>query len=257
MRRMRILGLCAIALLAITAAAAASASAEPSGEFGFCVKKTGGKYANSGCTKIEAGKSGYEWQPLTSPVSISGKTPATVPPVLETLKGTKIKCAKATETGEIANAHELGNVVATFEGCETGGIPCTTEGKASGTVVTVPLSGVTGVEKKGTTPPINNKMAQELHPTSGARFTEFVCAGLTSFVEGAVLHPTTSGKMVTKATEKFLQAKGEQKPSHFEGEAEDSKFLLATIGGGLPEESATAITVETTFGKAVELNPTL
>jgi hypothetical protein len=256
---MRIVGLCLVAALAAMAVAATSALAEPSGEFGTCVKQTGGKYENSGCTKEakEVLKQKYEWHSLAAPVSFSGHLKAETVALLETVKGTKITCKKATEAGEIANAHELGNVVATFEECVTGGIPCQSAGQASGTIVTVALSGGTGVEKKGTTPPINNKLAEELHPTAGGDFVQFECAGLPSLAAGSVLHPAPTGKMVTKATEKFAQAKGEQKPSHYEGEAEDSHALVAEIGGGFPEEAGTAITAEVTFAKAVELNPIL
>ena len=193
---------------------------------------------------------------MTTPVAFTGKTKLGSPATLETVLGTKITCTNATEAGEIINSHEVGNLIATFEGCEVGGSPCTTEGQALGTIPTVPLSGATGVEKKGSTPPINNKLAQELHPTGGGRFVEFKCAGLLSFVEGALLVPKSAGKMLTKVTDKFLQTAGEQKPSHFEGEAEDSHALLATIGGGFSEEAGTTITVEVTFSNAVELTPT-
>ncbi|HEX3510991.1 MAG TPA: hypothetical protein VHT27_07820, partial [Solirubrobacteraceae bacterium] len=240
---MRIVGLCLVAALAATAVAATSALAEPSGEFGTCVKATGGKYENSGCTKAakEVSKEKFEWHALTEPVSFSGKLKPTTVAVLETIKGTKVTCKNATESGEVANTHEVGKVIATFEGCETGGIPCQDVGAASGTIVTAAMSGATGVEKKGTTPPINNKLAQELHPTAGGNLVEFECAGLASFAKGSLIHPTSTGKMATKVTEKFAQAKGEQKPSHFEGEAEDSHTLVAAIGGGFEEEAATAL----------------
>ena len=253
MKRMRIVGLCLVAVFAFTAIAASSAFAEPSGEFGFCVKKTGGKYENSGCTKEKAGATKFEWEPLTTPVGLSGKMKEGTLATLETVKGTKITCKKEHNTGEIATAHEVANVVATFEECETSKIPCHNEGTS--TIKTNPLSGGTGVEKKGTTPPSNNKMAEELHGPGGGALAEFECSGLKVVVTGSVLHPVASGKMLTKTTEKFSATKGEQKPSNYEGEPDDSHALASSTNGGTPEESGQTITAEVTFAKAVELNP--
>jgi hypothetical protein len=259
MRRITTLGLCALAVFAIAAVAAGSALAEPSGEFGFCVAKAGGKYENSGCTKEKAGANKFEWTPVkaTEPVSIKAKLKAGTVGTLETVKGTKITCKKSSLTGEIVNAHEIGKVVAAFEECETGKIPCESSGQPEGKIVTAVLAGGTGVEKKGTTPPINNKLAEELHGPGGGAIAEFECAGLTAVAAGSVLHPTKAGKMLTSEIETYAQSKGEQKPSRYEGEAEDSHTIIATLGGGFPEEAGQVVSAEVSFGRAVELNPTL
>ena len=96
MKRIRVIGLALVAVFAVTAIAAASASAEPQGEFGRCVAKTGGKYANSGCTTAST-KGKYEWVPGLEKRGIKSKLKEGVP-TLETVGGTKITC-KGEESG--------------------------------------------------------------------------------------------------------------------------------------------------------------
>jgi hypothetical protein len=253
MKRMRIVGLCLVAVFALTAFAASSASALPSGEYGFCVKKTGGKYENSGCTKEKAGALKYEWEPLTAPVGFTSEMTAGTKATLETVGGTKITCTKEHGTGEVANNHEVAAVIAHFEGCETSTFPCQNKGGTSGDINTEPLNGGTGVEKKGTTPPINDKLAGELHGPGGGPLAEFECAGLAIVTTGAVLHPVSSGKMLTSTKEKFTATKGEQKPSNYEGGGEVA--LASSTNGGTPEEAGQTFAGTVKFAKAVELNP--
>jgi hypothetical protein len=257
MKRMRIMGLALVAVFAMSAVAASSALAEPEGEFGRCLAKAGGKYANSGCTKIEAGKNKFEWSPGVVKNKFHSKLKEGIP-TLETVGGTKITCKTEESPGEFkAGNTEVAGVVATFTGCSTSELPCTTGANTSGTIVTSALEGRLGIEKKGTLPPSNNKLALELHAPVGLKVAEFSCAGLPVEVQGSVLHPAKTGAMVISSTEKFTASKGEQKPDKFAGGATDQHILESKAGAGGFEEAGQTITSLATYEEKVEANPTL
>src|ERR1700694_5205198 len=97
MKRIRITGLCLVAVFAMSAIGAASASALP--EVGRCVAKAGtGKFKDAGCT-VKAGKltseKNFEWlKGAASEAESSTKfTSSGGEGILETAIGTKIKCA--------------------------------------------------------------------------------------------------------------------------------------------------------------------
>ena len=241
---------------ALAAIATSVAVAAPSGEFGRCVKQTGGKYGNSGCT-TPSSKGSYEWLPGPGPKNhFAGVQKEGTLATLETVKGTKITCKKSHGTGEFKNAHEVANVVATFEECETSKIPCQSEGEATGVIVTSPLEGATGVEKLGETP-ATDKMAQELHGPGGGALAKFGCAGLTVVVSGSILHPVVADRMLTSTTEKFSASRGEQKPDRYAGGTEDEHTLASSTNGATPEESGQTITAFVHFEEPIELNSTL
>lgn len=257
MKRMRIMGLCLVAVFAFTAIAASSAMAEPKGEYGFC-KKEKGPYKTSGCTTkaVGATEEKFAWVPLSAPVSFTSEMTAGTTATLETVGGTKISCKKEHGTGEVATPTEVANVIAHFEECSSSTFPCQNKGGTTGDINTEPLSGTTGVEKLGTTPPFNNKLAGELHGPGGGPLAEFECAGLSVVTTGSVLHPVSSGKMLTLAKEKFTASKGEQKPEKYLGGTTDEHILESSTGGGPAEEAGQTFAGSVKNSKAVELNPT-
>ncbi len=255
MKRIMIAGLCLASAFAMTAVLSASALAAAP-EFGRCVAKAGGKYATASCDTEKAGAEKFEWLPgpgaknkFTSHIKPGTKA------TLETVKKTKVVCEGETSTGEVASAKEVAHVVAVFTACSSSGFKCHSEigGKqAEGEITTVAMHGGLGVEKEGTKPPLNNKLAEELTPEGGGTFTEFSCAGITVKVKGAVLHPITTDKMMTKATEKFAASKGKQKPEKYVG---GPAIILESSFSGAPyEQSGQTITTETTFEEAGEAN---
>jgi len=253
MKRMKFFGLCALAVFAVAGFAASSAFAAAP-EFGRCVAKTKGKYATSACTTTKAGTEKFEWEPGPGPKNkfhsvIKEKTTAT----LETVKGTKITCSAEESPGEFKNAKEVGGVVAKFNGCKTSGLPCNSAGAKAEEIVTAPLGGVLGVEKVSTEGPVKNKLALELHSEAG-NIAEFECSGVKIVVHGSVLHPVSSNKMLIQATEKFAATKGEQKPSFFAGEPEDSHILESNTNGGPFEEAGQTITAIAKYEEKIEAN---
>jgi hypothetical protein len=255
MKRMRIVGLCLVAAFAFSAIAAGSASAEPSGEYGTCTAKAGGQYKNSGCTEKVGSGGKFEWTPLAAEDTFTSTMTAGTKATLETVGGTKVVCNKEHGTGAIISPTESGKVIAHFEECSSSTFPCQNKGGTSGDINTTELGGGTGVEKLGTKPPTNNKMAAELHGPGGGALAEFECAGLSVVTTGAVLHPVESGKMKTETKEKFTATKGEQKPSNYLGGGEIA--LMSSTGGGTPEEAGQTFAGTVKFATAIELNPTL
>jgi len=256
---MRIVGLCLAAVcaaIAFTAASAYGANKQP--EWGHCVAKAGGKYANSGCSKIEAGKEKFEWVPgLAKAVTLTSKMKELTVATLETVGGTKITCKTEEGTGQIdagTPAEHVSKVLALFKQCTTSGVPCENVGKEE--IETKELSGGIGIEKVGTTPPLNNKVGEELHGPGGGSLAEFSCAGLPVVVKGSLLHNIASNKMVNKTTEKFVASKGEQKPDKYAGGTLDEHTLESNTNGGPFEEAGQTITALVTLSEKVEVNTT-
>jgi hypothetical protein len=116
MRRIRVMGLCLVAVVA-SAVFAASASAEP--EF---------------VTKAVVGEA-------VSSVPFSGTIG---PSYWESASLTKITCTSGAVVGEVTGPKSLANIVLTLQGCETAGGKVQTTGMPEGTVVTKTLAGILG-----------------------------------------------------------------------------------------------------------------
>jgi hypothetical protein len=217
MKRLRIIGLSLVAAFALSAIAAGVASAEAP-EYGTCVAKAGGKYADRGCTKEIAGKTKFEWVPgVGAKAKFTTKSKELTTVTLETVTKKAVICKGQTGTGEYTGPKTVGGVVETLTGCELGTSKCTTTGQAEGTVVSDPLSGVLGVNKKGLTPN-RNAIGNALSPTTGETVAEFKCGTAAVVVKGKVIGQIADkNKSLPTLSIKFIQAKGKQKPERFEG----------------------------------------
>jgi hypothetical protein len=254
MKRIRIMGLCLVAVFAMSVAAASTASAAP--DYGKCVKKAvsgGAGFSDAGCTKAVATKALYEWQKggatgVTYTTNIKAGTLAT----LETVKKEKVVCKGETSTGTILSETTT-ETTPTFTGCEALKLKCSTPGEPEGTIAVSALEGELGIEKKGTTA-ATNKIASNLfrQGNRGGEIVEFTCGGFTIKVKGTVLFPVTANKMLTLATVKFTASKGLQKPEKFEGGAKET--LSSSFGGGAFEQSGQTITTEQHNASAIEVN---
>jgi hypothetical protein len=225
MKRLRIIGLSLVAAFALSAIAAGVASAEAP-EYGICVAKAGGKFADVGCTKEIAGKTKFEWVAgVGANNKFTSKNKEATVVTLETVTKKTVICKGQTGTGEYTGLKTVGAVVETFTGCESGTSKCTTTGQAEGTVKTVALSGVLGISRKGLTPN-KNEVGNALSPTTGETVAEFTCGTAAVVVKGHVIGAiTTKNRTELTNTFKFQQAKGKQKPERFEG---GEKLILTT-----------------------------
>ena len=211
MKRARTIGLCCVALVALSASMTASAA-------GALPEFTG-----------------------PFPTSFTSKSGVTV---LETVKKATIKCAADTGSGEVAGP-KTGTITITFTGCEfvTLGLTCNTVGVPPGTVVTAPLLMTLGY--------INGpkkEVGVDLSTATGGPLMEFTCAGLRVTVAGSVIGKITPVNKVVAPpghfSLRFTQASGKQKPTKFEAEPAD---VLFTSFGGPSQESGLSSPEEVKF----------
>lgn len=227
-------------------------------EFGRCLKVTAGTgvYGNAGCT-TKGGKKGYEWDPAfggSSPLAkkhftsaIKEKTTVT----LETVSKTKLTCADQTGSGEYTGNKTI-SVSLTFTGCEGLAAKCSTSGAAEGEIRMTKLEGTLGVITTSKTGPAKNKMGLDLKPTGSSPFVEFTCGKKTAKIRGSVIAPIAADKMATTTQLKYVSKAGVQKPTHFEGAANDQ--LEASVAESAYELIGLTLATVQTNEEKVEIN---
>jgi hypothetical protein len=188
---------CLVATIGVAALATGASAAAP--EFGRCLKKAGGKYANSGCTSEAVGVNKYEWKPGPGPKSRFQDVlkPGTIVK-LKGQSGAIATCTGATGGGEIANAKELTAVIFEFTGCQSNGLICESPGGAEGEIVTNTLSGVLGSEVKE----VAGNVIEILQGPNEI-FAEYSCGGIQAILHGSSEHKVKTDKMLLKTTEKY------------------------------------------------------
>jgi hypothetical protein len=139
----------------------------------------------------------------------------------------------------------------TFTGCQRGGLKCESSGAAEGEIKTSTLKGELGIVK-ASTEVVKDKLGLDLLPVSGETVMEFACGGVSIGVTGSVIVEVKANSMVSKGTLKYSGTSGVQKPSKFEGGAED--VLHSTVGEGLPAASVLTLTTIQTNEEKVEAN---
>jgi len=233
MNRIRIMGLCLIAMLAIASVASATAAAEEKPFFEECKKVAVGTglYKNSTCTilggekkyeKKEGFAKGEKWKGKGGSATLH--TPA--------VSG-EVTCTAFSDEGFNTGEKTVGKIFSKFTGCKTLGKSCTSAGQASGVIKTKALKGHLGYTVKP-------KVGVDLSAETGTVLAEFVCGTgeVNIKVEGSVVGEVTVNvnKFSKKSTTTFkVTTEGFQQFKKLEGEAED--VLLTTINGSGPFES--------------------
>jgi len=258
MKRMRIMGLCLVAVFVVTALFAGSASARTL-EYGKCnkVAEGTGVYGDGGCVK-PGGKKNHEWAPA-SPTNkfklTSLKIKETGNAVLESVSKTQIACAEQKSTdGEISNLQEVKDIIGKFGpkklkatepgGCEALTKKCNSAGKAAGFIDTLKLAGSPGIIKKEASP-LKDIVGNELHGQTSEFLAEFECAGAPVKVKGGVITELVKkNKTLGAATIEFVAKEGKQIPEKFDCNANGEKcgampneFLESKIAEGTYEQS--------------------
>ncbi len=258
MRRGRLMGLCLIAAVAVSATAAAGASAAAP-EYGRCVKATKvgkeftGQFSDSKCTKevpeAERPKKGkFSWLPSAvkaKQISSGGKG------ILEEAGKYAVGCASESSIGEYSGTKNVKHVVVKFKKCEAPGLSCTSEGHEKGELETVPLEGRLVWENEKA-----HKLAFMLYPESGTQFIEFNCGGtLTVAVRGAILVPIKADKMSATVPLKYKGKKGIQALSEYEEGGKKIKANLeANFAGSGWVPASQTITSTVTNEEKLEAN---
>jgi hypothetical protein len=262
MRRIRIAGLCLVAVFAMSAIASATASATAP-EFGKCLKKAvagGSGYSNSGCTKAVTGATAkYEW--VAGAAGIKFTTTGTAATLLTT-KGETVTCTSENSTGAyLGGNNKEEETTVNFAGCKSNGLTCTTTGDASGELTTNPLIGIIGYEKPPTATAA--KTVLQLHPATPGHFIDFKCtSALTIEVRGAegtnggILVKNKNGKMTETEILKYTQAKGIQKPAKWIPPTgfTENQFLESNFQGTGFGKSGQTVTTTVKNSEKIELN---
>jgi hypothetical protein len=248
MKRMKTVGLCLIAVGAVSAIGAGGASAAPP-ELGRCLKASSvmegkktsytGAYAEKGCTRLNASHKGkYEWSPGPGAKSKFFGTGLEPEPTLETTGGAKVVCSSlALKGGEYTGPKTAKVAKLLFSGCEGApGRPCQTVPVKEGEIESSgELQMELGVIKAGTRPVVGWDIKKE-----GVVFA-FQCGKLPELhdvqtVEGSVIAPLKTGseldvnRMSIKALLKYKAKAGKQLPEAFEGGGKDTLTTTTTIG---------------------------
>jgi hypothetical protein len=224
MRHLRMVGLCLVAVFAITAVAATSASALP--EWGQCFAKAKGNYTNAGCTTKKLAAGSFEWRKGTEVVKkhftgnnvgsggvLTAALEACYGKEMKSLRTTRAKCAEqggkrqpegtlAIEcesehnAGDAKGSKEVANISVKFRGCKLfGSTPCQ-NGSEPGEIATNTLKGSLGYINKA-----KKEVGVLLTPAKAkGAFAQFGCGGVITTVvgvgnstEGAYYEPETTG----------------------------------------------------------------
>ncbi len=219
MKRIRMFGLCLVALFAIGAlAGVASASAAEPPAFLACVKapKEGktyvGHYTSKECTSASEVETGgkYEREEPAPKTPFTGKTKA----VTLTVAGKAVKCKKGVASGELLSTQALKETL-TFEKCGVNGsskAPCTTTGSAVGTITSARLTGELQYLN-----PAETEIGMLLF--TFANDIEFTCGSEAIVVDGGVLGSLTNTKKGQTVT--FKTVAGKQAPQTYWDEEEE------------------------------------
>jgi hypothetical protein len=236
--RLKIMGLCLVAVFALTAAVAASASAaEPA--FYECHKLTAkpftGKFTDKKCTKaataeeIAAGKKNkYELQEGVGKgkefKGKGGKATLHTPAV-----GGEVTCKSFADKGLISTPTTETNIVSTFKTCESLKKKCASPGQKAGTIVTNKLSGVLGYINKG-----KKEVGVALKAEGAGNLAEFNCEGIEIETTGSVIGTLAPVNVFTKTENNVFAVNGEgfQAIKNFEGGP--NQELLSKVNGSGP-----------------------
>lgn len=241
--RLKMMGLCLVAVFALTAAITASASAaEPA--FYECHKQTTkpftGKYTDKKCSveaspteQAEGKKNKYELQegigakgkPFKGK---GGKATLHTPAV-----GGEVTCKSFKDAGSIATPTTENKVISEFKTCESLGKKCASPGQKAGTIKTNNLAGELGYINKA-----KKEVGVLLKAETGSVLAEFNCEGLEIVTTGSVIGRQTGDiNTFSKTSTNVFQVNGEgfQEVKNFEGGP--THVLQSTINGSGPFES--------------------
>jgi len=224
-------------------------------EFGRCqgVGQGHGQYSTASCQFLGEAKTAFEWYPGFggSKPLVARRFTLSLTGVLkfETTAKKLITCTAATAAGEYTSAKTLSLGVLTLTGCQQSAtVSCHSEGAEEGELQTTALDGQLGYIKDPPAP----KVGLELSPASGETVAELTCGGVPITLIGSVILEVKANSMSATGTWKGVQAKGKQRPTHFEGGPE--AVLREKIGAGAFEQTGLAATISQKEEEKIEIN---
>jgi hypothetical protein len=254
MTRIRITGLCLVALFAISAFGASSALAFP--ERGTCkaAKKGAGEYLDSLCQTpgLKGGaKKEFVWvaqakatafTSTTGEATLKSFTPegAELPPVT---------CTKSKGKGKALTSTTSESVV-TFEGCSSSGEKCTGGTKAkAGQIITKTLEGVLGTIGGGT------GVGERVGGVGGGVSAEFKCGANEIKTEGSTIAEVSpvNAKAAATSTLTFAATGSTQEFEELSGKHYNLQTEINGLGAGTFPFKSVEITKATVKGTAYEV----
>jgi hypothetical protein len=246
----------------IVGAAVASAASAERPEYGRCLPRAGGKWKDGGCkTPAKPGEEKFEWYAGFSGERPIAKRSFTVTSSSGTLVqlGTavvKFTCKSLQYSGEYTAAKTVATSSWRLTGCESSGLPCSSEGSPPGEIVTVALEGALGVTAAGMLEGkrvfAKDKLGDELFPVGGGAEAEkrewagFRCAGVDEKLRGHHIDPVLANAMRLSETIKSVSMEGKQKPEKFVEPLTGPLILeLSQAGGPFEPLGITSTTVRT------------
>jgi hypothetical protein len=201
MKRMRILGLALVAVMAFAAFTAAGASAvKPTWKFcGKTEPKNTGNFSDKLCSVGAPGTGAYELKEgIGKGKGFKGKGgEASLHNVIPGKGDIKVTCASFKDAGSVVAPSGVAKVTATFKKCKSLGAPCKTEGGKKETIETKLMTGSLGYMNKAHTA-AGESLTSEAEPGSGY-LAEFECEGLAKVrVHGAVIGTLSPFGVVSK-----------------------------------------------------------
>jgi hypothetical protein len=241
MKRIRLVGLCMVAMTTMGAVVAASALAA-SPEYGRCLGHGGGKFKDGNCkTAAVPGEEKFEFYPAYGKAANGEEKPLVKKGYTIHSESTsehrlvlqatgeelgvkpEIECKEDEAHGDIISNKEATQEGLVYKGCFISFAEgCTTPGAEGAEIKINDLVGVIGIEKRGynketkTEEPVNDKLAIEFSPKEGEKWAAFVCGGSVDYVlRGHLMNPIKTNEMANKTAAKFVGTGGNQKPEHF------------------------------------------
>ncbi len=209
MKRIRIIGLCLVAVFAMGVVAVASASAESYPNYKSCVKKMGGDYTAKTCVASSkvVGTGKYELVSVVLPSKFASKSKGDTITAKVEGKTVVVTCKKDKDEGEITGT-ETDTEVITLEGCILNGNkkePCGTAGKITTPTLTSQLVFVNKEETK----------VADLLYSEVSYFVSFKCGTKTVELNGELLGEITGDINTANKdyTITFAVVGGKQTPS--------------------------------------------
>lgn len=246
MKRFKAMGLCLVAMFAISLVGVASASAaEP--EFGICKKQAGAathEYTDAACQNLSGGGNTGKYQWLPGPNGTKGNFTAKTGAAALYTKGIgKVECAASSSKGKTLNTNETEVTGLEFTGCKSNGESCKGQAvgnEAAGDIETYALGGKLGyINNAGDADEVGNVLKGK---GPGGLFAKFICGPVEIKTYGAVIGKA-SGTIVDKKppathTELFEVVGEQQVPQNFEGGPKQTLETEFSVAGTTKFESA-------------------
>jgi hypothetical protein len=225
-KRIGVIGLVLVGVLAISLAVAAGASAAVP-ERGKCASGT--EFENKGCT-VSGAKNKFKWVPNVKTAFSSTSGAATLKSFTgEGAELPAVACTKSKSKGDFLGP-KGSEFTITFEGCTSAGEKCTGGAKAkAGQIVTNKLEGTLGFISPGV-------VGEDIKAVGGGVLASFKCGANDVETDGSVVGEIGSGVYNVAASTETLVLKesgGKQVPTKLEGEPEDTlKSEINGLGSG-------------------------